>query len=114
MTTNNDATAFDCGDGVPNLTLINSGQEPTPRIENPPISARTVAMGLTVIGQLAILLAVLAGGNPVVGALAALALLVCGLTLLGARSIRAMARDDRPAENPFDGPSRMSNGIEHR
>ena len=128
MTTHHDVTAFDCGDGVPNLRRITSEEATIARIDNPRISAGTVAMILTVSGQLAILLAVLAGGSAVVGALAALGLLACGLalivgaqfrlacglTLLGAKSIRALVEDDRPAENPFDGPSRLSNGASLR
>lgn len=90
MTNYHDAKAFDCGDGVPDLMLIVSEEHPTPRTDDPPISALTAAMGLTIIGQLAILLAVLAGGNAVVGAMAGLGLLACGLTMVGVKSLRSI------------------------
>jgi len=103
MTNHHDAKAFDCGDGVPDLRLLASEEDPTPRTDDPPISALTAAMGLTIIGQLAILLAVLAGGNAVVGAMAGLGLLACGLTMVGVRSLRSIgtvsdSEDQAPVE----------------
>ncbi len=95
MPNNTNAQTYDCGDGVPDLVLATNGpateelaiidavaDEPTT------VGAPLAFMVLTIVGQLAILLAVLAGGNALIGAAAGLALLVCALTVLGARTLR--------------------------
>ncbi len=88
------AQAYDCGDGVPDLALHTNGPitEQTAIVEattdQPPITPQLAFMFLTVIGQLLILAAVLAGGNALVGAAAGLAVLACALTVLGARTLR--------------------------
>lgn len=103
MNANHQAQAFDCGDGVPNLHFTR--EVPAPAVQpGPPTEAETrvdgglrpgpVVLVLTLVGQVVLLLAVLAGGNPVVGAAAGLALLACGLTVLGVRAVlEAFGRD---------------------
>ncbi len=90
-----DANTFDCGDGVPDLPLLTVeviGDDPT--ADRPPIGAGTMTMALVVIGQLVLLLAVLAGGNALVGAVAGAALLACGLTIVGVRNLRRTLFDE--------------------
>ncbi len=73
MPSNTNAQTYDCGDGVPDLVLATNGpateelaivdaiaDEPTT------IGAPLAFMALTIVGQLAILLAVLAGGNALI------------------------------------------------
>ncbi len=84
------ATQLDCGDGVPTLALVN--QEPV-RSRNesptamPQVTATGFAIGITVFGQLLIGMAVAAGGSPVVGIVAAVMLLLCGLALVAAETL---------------------------
>lgn len=101
------AQDFDCGDGVPDLPLLAdidrvrppTATGPTSRpaaptaTTAPPSGATIVILGLTIAGQFLLLLAVLAGGNALVGAAGGLALLVCGLTLVGARRLRTILFD---------------------
>lgn len=107
MHANHQADAFDCGDGVPNLhftreapaTVVHqpfgvaTHHNPRPDTTTGPTGPDTglrpgpVILVLTLLGQIVLLLAVLAGGNPVVGAAAGLALLACGLTVLGLRAV---------------------------
>lgn len=90
MTTNPIHDAFDCGDGVPNLpTPGNETNKPkAPTLDTPRIGAGTAVMAITALGQLLLLLAVLAGGSPAVGLAAGLALFTCGLTLVGVAALR--------------------------
>jgi len=95
MANNTNAQTYDCGDGVPDLVLQTNGPvtEELAIIDAAADRPTTVGaplafMVLTIVGQLAILLAVLAGGNALIGAAAGLALLVCALTVLGARTLR--------------------------
>lgn len=88
-----DAHTYDCGDGVPDLplmgdTVVGARTEPFELPAEATIGIGAVVMVLIVLGQLFLLLAVLAGGNALVGAVAGAALLVCGLTLIGARNLR--------------------------
>ncbi|MEM9565586.1 MAG: hypothetical protein AAGA93_23390 [Actinomycetota bacterium] len=84
-----DAKTFDCGDGVPDLPLLTAeAASGDPAVDQPPIGAGTMVMALVVLGQLVLLLAVLAGGNALVGAVAGAALLACGLTIVGVRNLR--------------------------
>ncbi len=85
-----DAHTYDCGDGVPDLPLLTAEvtAEHTADTLRAPLGAGALVMGLIVLGQLILLLAVLAGGNAMVGAVAGAALLVCGLTMLGVRTLR--------------------------
>ena len=83
------ATQLDCGDGVPTLALVN--QEPVRSPNEPPtampqVTATGFAIGATVFGQLLIGMAVAAGGSPVVGVVAAVILLICGLALVAAET----------------------------
>ncbi len=82
---------FDCGDGVP--ALVTQPRESGERIyrrpddQLPQISAGVFALIATIFGQLLIALVVALGGNPVVGIVAALTLLACGLCLVVAHAI---------------------------
>jgi len=87
------ASQYDCGDGVPTLTILTGDREvdrPAPGGLEPRITLRTFAIAMTVLGQLAIALAIAAGGNPIVGALAAATMMGCGLVL-----VRAGGRSER-------------------
>lgn len=95
MPNTTNAQTYDCGDGVPNLALQTNGPATeelaiVDATAGPPttVGAPLAFMALTIVGQLAILVAVLAGGNALIGAAAGLALLVCALTVLGARTLR--------------------------
>lgn len=84
------ANQLDCGDGVPTLTLVN--QEPVrsrdePRTAMPRVTAAGFAIGVTVFGQLLIGMAVAGGGSAVVGVVAAVMLLLCGLALVAAETV---------------------------
>lgn len=100
MANHTNAQTYDCGDGVPDLVLRTNGPVTeelaitTANADQPdPIGAPLAFMGLTIVGQLVILLAVLAGGNALIGAAAGLALLVCTLTVLGAKTLRQQLFD---------------------
>lgn len=82
---------FDFGDGVPNLPPFRGGgrRVPVPRAQ-PRINAGVAIMGLVLAGQLVVLVAVLAGGNALIGAAAGLALLACGLIMVGVRAARGL------------------------
>lgn len=92
----NFANQMDCGDGVPALQFERNGDERTVgRIEKPTIeqgeakiTAKTFALGATVLGQIIVAIAMLIGGNPAVGAIAALAICGCGLALVAADANR--------------------------
>lgn len=90
------AQTYDCGDGVPELKLQTNGPATeelaiVDAVADQPatIGAPVAFLALTVVGQLVILLVVLAGGNAVIGAAAGLAMLVCALLVLGAKTLRA-------------------------
>ena len=99
------AQTFDCGDGGPDLFLPTDGRETvepathlaatvdTTTAGPTPVGAPLAYLTLTIAGQVVILLAVLAGGNPVIGAAAGLGLLICALTALGARHLRRAPTD---------------------
>ena len=87
MTTLPEARDFDCGDGVPDLPLLADRTGGRFAGDGPAITARVAIMGLVVVAQFILLLAVLAGGNPIIGAGAAAALLICGLTMIGVRRV---------------------------
>lgn len=87
MTTLPEARDFDCGDGVPDLPLLTDRAGGRFTGDGPAITARVAIMGLVVLAQFILLLAVLAGGNPFIGAGAAAALLICGLTMIGVRRV---------------------------
>lgn len=89
------AQTYDCGDGVPDLALQTNGPATeelaiVDTIADHPatIGAPVAFLALTVVGQLIILLVVLAGGNALIGAAAGLAMLVCALVVLGAKTLR--------------------------
>ena len=87
------ADTYDCGDGVPDLILATNDNTDEATDETNPIGAPLAFMILTIVGQLAILLAVLAGGDALIGAAAGLALLVCAVTVLGAKLLRELLFD---------------------
>jgi hypothetical protein len=93
------ADDFDCGDGVPHLPLLLAQDRPdeddVPTTPTP--SAAAVVIGLVLAGQLVLLLAVLAGGDPLIGAAAGLALLVCGGTMLVVRAALGTSEADADA-----------------
>lgn len=78
------AHAFDCGDGVPVLSIVHQEVQVEDDFEaehtGPMITARRAAVLATVVGQLGIGVTILLGGNPVIGAFAAL-MMICGLAL---------------------------------
>ena len=100
------ARIIDCGDGVPTLSFRktgDTGEVALDRISNfeagavdtidaaenatgledtaPTISAWNAAILATIIGQIAIGLAVILGANPIVGGAAALAMMLTGIGL---------------------------------
>lgn len=80
------AQMFDCGDGVPALNILTdttatAEDEPAEDGPEPVITARVAAILATVVGQLAIGLTIVLGGNPIVGGFAAIMLMICGLAL---------------------------------
>lgn len=87
------ADQFDCGDGVPGLVL--TAQRPlsdgagSGLNKGKGISAKLFALGSTILGQLLLALAVLAGGSALVGLVAAVILLACGLALVAVDVIGA-------------------------
>lgn len=89
------AQTYDCGDGVPDLALQTNGPVTSEQAivravagEPTTIGAPVAFLGLTVVGQLVVLLAVLAGGNALIGAVAGIAMLACALLVLGAKTLR--------------------------
>ena len=80
------AKDLDCGDGVPALTLVPR----EPRTEagkevgwnGPRVTAKLFGLAATIAGQLLIGIAVLAGGDPLIGGFAAVILAMCGLALI--------------------------------
>ena len=95
------ADQLDCGDGVPSLLL--SAQEPlsdgagSGLNQGKGITARQFALAMTILGQLLLALAVLAGGSALIGLLAAAVLLACGLTLVAVEVMGAGDHPDRQA-----------------
>lgn len=93
-----DAQAFDCGDGVPALTISNgtagtaydtggsAGLAPGPE---PKISIRVFALAASVLTQILIGIIVALGGNAVVGVFAAITVLTCSLILVIAEASNA-------------------------
>lgn len=93
------ADQLDCGDGVPSLLL--TAQKPLADgagcglNQGRGITAKQFALGMTIVGQLLLALAVLAGGSALIGLLAAAVLLACGLTLIAVEVMGAGNHPDR-------------------
>jgi hypothetical protein len=78
--------SLDCGDGVPALTLERPADRPRPfpadDLRRPHVTARVFAIAATALGQLLIAISVAVGGSALIGVMAALTLLVCGLGIV--------------------------------
>jgi len=80
------AETFDCGDGVPMLSIM-PRERPVQDEGNvndlgPLIPARVAAVAVTIVGQLGIGATILLGGNPVIGGVAAIMMMICGMALV--------------------------------
>ncbi len=91
-----DGQIYECGDGVPasniersNPTLV--AHEPEPDgpadIEQTSSTLRGASIALTVVGQSLVAGTIVAGGDPLVGAVAAVTVVVCSLTLITAEVV---------------------------
>jgi hypothetical protein len=89
---------YDCGDGVPALSTLPREEEEirvvAPDTGLPNLSPRTFGLAATIIGQLLIAVAVLAGANPIVAGAAALSLLLCGLALVAVHVLDEQDKTD--------------------
>lgn len=92
------AQTFDCGDGVPALTISNGnagtaydigGGRGAAVASEPKISIRVFALAASVLTQILIGIIVALGGNAVVGVVAAITVLTCSLILVIAEASNA-------------------------
>lgn len=87
---------FDCGDGVPALTIIHGNAGDSSSIgghtglgnsPEPKISIRVFALAASVLTQILIGIIVALGGNAIVGVVAAITVMACSLILVIAEAI---------------------------
>lgn len=88
---------FDCGDGVPALSILPTsdsafqgpGDDQTkPTNPEPQVSVKVFALAASVLTQIVIGVIIALGGNAVVGAVAAVTILLCSLLLVIAEAIK--------------------------